>query len=150
MCVLIFSTNLSETFLITRIIERDMIINLRRSSCKVAVFLSYFNETWIFSIDFLKTLKYQISWKSVHWGPSCSMRTDRQTDMKKLASQFCESTWKMNPALFPKTKWHYLSIQCSPISVTSLLFGYLAGFTQLSFSWEQYVDENKYGALVEW
>ena len=29
-------------------------------------------------------------------------------------------------------------------------FGYIAGFTQLSFSWEQYVDEDKYGALVEW
>jgi len=43
------------------------------------VFLSDFNETCDFSIDFLKILKYQISIKSVHWEPSCSLRTDEQT-----------------------------------------------------------------------
>jgi hypothetical protein len=39
MCVLIFSTNLSETFLILRRTERDIIINVLRSSCKVLVIL---------------------------------------------------------------------------------------------------------------
>jgi len=46
---------------------------------KYASFLSYFNETWVFSTDFRKIPKCQISWKSVHWDPSCSMRADRQT-----------------------------------------------------------------------
>jgi hypothetical protein len=37
-----------------------------------------------FSTDFRKGLKYQVSPKSFKWEPSCSMRTDRQTDMTKL------------------------------------------------------------------
>jgi len=42
-------------------------------------FLSYFNETWIFSDDFLKILIYQLSRKSVQWEQSCSMRKDGKT-----------------------------------------------------------------------
>ena len=46
-----------------------------------------------------KILKYQIPWKSVQWEPSCSMRTDRQTDRHDEAnsrfSQFCERAWKL-------------------------------------------------------
>jgi len=38
-CILIFSTILSETFLILRRIERDMITNVYRSACKLPVFL---------------------------------------------------------------------------------------------------------------
>ena len=37
MCVLIFTTILSETFLILRRIQRDIVINIRRYSCKVPV-----------------------------------------------------------------------------------------------------------------
>jgi hypothetical protein len=57
--------------------------------------LSDFNETRAFWTEFRKILKYQISRKSVQWEPSCSMRTDGQTDRRDEAnsrfSRFCES-----------------------------------------------------------
>jgi hypothetical protein len=47
-CVLIFSTTLFETFLILARIQRDIIINVHTSLCKVPLFLShtrvYFNQ----------------------------------------------------------------------------------------------------------
>ena len=55
---------------------------------KCQLLLPDLNEIWIFSTDFRKILKYQISFKSVQWQPSCSMRTDRQTDMMKLTVAF--------------------------------------------------------------
>ena len=84
-CVFWFSLQLlPETFLILRRIQRDVIINVRRSSCKVPLFLSDCNKTWIFSTDFRKILKYQTS-----WNPSNGSRAfqcgqmDRRVDMTK-------------------------------------------------------------------
>ena len=77
MGVLIFSTML-ETVLNLRRTERDKIINVYRSSCKVPVILR------ILSIDFRNIPNYQNSWKSIQWEPSCSMWTDGRTDMTKL------------------------------------------------------------------
>ena len=44
-CLLILSTNLSKTFHILRRSERDIIINVHRSSCKVPASSLDFNET---------------------------------------------------------------------------------------------------------
>jgi hypothetical protein len=55
---------------------------------KYPLFLSDFNETWIFSTDFLKILKYHISWKSVQRESSCTMWTDGQSDITKLLVAF--------------------------------------------------------------
>jgi len=56
--------------------------------------LSDITEARIFSTDFRKLLKYQFSPKSVQWEPSCSMRTDGETDRhdeaNSCSSQFCE------------------------------------------------------------
>ena len=51
---------------------------------KYRLFLSDFNETWIFYTYFGKIPKYQISWKSIQLEPICLKRMDRQTDMTKL------------------------------------------------------------------
>jgi hypothetical protein len=52
------------------------------------LFLSDFNKTWIFSTDFGKICKYQISWKSVKWEPRCYKRKDRRTDGTKIIVGF--------------------------------------------------------------
>jgi hypothetical protein len=62
-----FSATFVEIFFILRRNERAMIENVYWSSCEVPLFLSDFNETWIFSIDFRKILTYQIPWISVQW-----------------------------------------------------------------------------------
>ena len=79
---------LSATFLILRRNERDIIKTCTGLHVKCPLFLSDFYETWIFWRDFRKIPKYQISWKSIQWEPSCSMRTDRRTDIKKLIVAF--------------------------------------------------------------
>jgi len=58
-----------------------MKVHTRRSSCKLHIILSGFNQSWIFSPDFRikKAPKYQISWNSIQWEPSCSCeRRDRR------------------------------------------------------------------------
>jgi len=56
--------------------------------------LSDFNGPQIYWTDFRKRLKYQISWKSVQWEPSCSMwtdgRADRQDEDSGRFSKFCQ------------------------------------------------------------
>ena len=95
-CVFLFCLQLlSETFLILRTIKQHMIKNVYRFSCKVPLlFLSDFNKTWIFSTNFRKILKYQISWNSFQREPNSSMRTDIRTDRhdetNKRFSQFYE------------------------------------------------------------
>jgi len=68
---------------------------------KYPLFLSYFYETWIFSIDFRKILNCPISWKSVPRGTGgvgggvvpCG-RKDRHDETNTRFSQFYEHAWK--------------------------------------------------------
>jgi len=72
---------LSEIFFIPRWTERDMIKLCTGLNVKYPLLLSDYNETWIVSKDLIKKpFKYQISWKSVQWEPSCSTCTDGRTD----------------------------------------------------------------------
>jgi hypothetical protein len=83
MCVLIFST----TFVWE--ISHSKKKWARYNKKCILIFLSDFNETWIFSTDFRKILKYQISWKSSIGNRvvPCG-RKDRRTDMTKLIVVF--------------------------------------------------------------
>jgi hypothetical protein len=72
MCIYIVSKRFAQTLLILRRSQRDIITN-------VPLFFTDFNKTLILPSDSLKTLKYQISQKSIQWEPRCSMQTDRQT-----------------------------------------------------------------------
>jgi hypothetical protein len=66
---------LCKTFLI----EQNSARHNHKRTCKEAVILVECNETWIFWTEFREILKYQISWKSVEWEASCSIRTDGVT-----------------------------------------------------------------------
>jgi len=72
---------LSETFLILRRIKPDVIINVHRTSWKYPLFLSDFNETWIFSTEFRKNFQVSNFLKIRPVGVvSCGRTKDRQTD----------------------------------------------------------------------
>jgi len=76
-CVFWFPVRgLSETFPLLRRDVRDVIKKMYIGlHLKYPLFMSACNETGIFPTDFQKILKCQISWKSIKWEPSCSMRT---------------------------------------------------------------------------
>ena len=86
MCALIFSTTFVSSISHSKKkwarYDKKMYISLH---VKYPLFLSDFNDAWIFLTDFWKIPKYKISWKSVQWGPSCSM----WTDVTKLTVTFC-------------------------------------------------------------
>jgi hypothetical protein len=70
----------SETYLTLRRTERGMVKIYIGLHVKYRLFLSDFNEPWVFSTNFRKIFKYQISWKSVHWEPVCFIGMDERTD----------------------------------------------------------------------
>ena len=103
MCVLIFSTNSSETFLILRKIQRDIAINVHNTfSCKIGypLFLSGFNETWIFSTDFFKksaNIKFHENSSSGSRVVPCGPADRRETHVTKLTFPFRDfANWPKN------------------------------------------------------
>jgi hypothetical protein len=98
-CMFWFSLRiLSETFLILRRIQRDIIINIHRSSCKVLIILVRF---W-WNFNFLNRFsKNRQTWNLMKIRPvgtklfHAERRADRQThihDETVVFSQFCECT----------------------------------------------------------
>jgi len=61
---------------------------------KYVLFLSDFNETWTASTNFQQLLKYQISWKSDQWEPSCSKRTERRTKRRAETNSRFSQSWE--------------------------------------------------------
>ena len=101
-CVFWFSLQgLFETFLILRRTERDMIKMFIGLHEKCPLFLSDFNETWIFSTDFRKNPQTSNFMKIRPVGAELLLehgQTDGQTDEHDEAnsrfSQFCERASK--------------------------------------------------------
>jgi hypothetical protein len=58
----------------------------RRLHIKYPWFLSAFNKTWAFSIYFQKSLKYQVSLRSVQWKLSRSMRAEGRTERTDMTN----------------------------------------------------------------
>jgi len=86
---------LSETLLVLRRIQQDIIINVYTSECKNPCYTCHILIKLEFSGQiFKKMLKYQILLTFVQCEPSCSMRTEGQTDRhdegNSLFAQSCE------------------------------------------------------------
>ena len=86
---------LSGIFMILPRIQWDIVINVRRSSCKVPVIIVRFLMKLEISQQIIKTLIYHISWKSVHWAPSYSGSTDRHDNVNRFFFQLGESALKL-------------------------------------------------------
>ena len=123
MCILVFSTFMSEAFLILRQTEQDMVKNVHWSSHKIPVILVRFLMKLDFSQHIFKKIhKNQISWKSVHWEPSCSMHTygwpDGQRDRHDEAnSSFCNFGNVLKDVLFQlgiEPQFLYQPVQIPP------------------------------------
>ena len=80
-CVFWFSLRLLfETFIILRIIQRDVVIMWKHERIKYLLFVADFIATRIYLQIFTQKLRYQVLSKSVQWEPNvpCGL-TDRQT-----------------------------------------------------------------------
>jgi hypothetical protein len=82
---LIFSKTFLSNIFITRKVERELIKNIRKSSCQRAVFLVRFTRNLNFPVTAVrKIFKYQVSWNSVH----AYRGTDRHDEANSRFSQF--------------------------------------------------------------
>ena len=127
MCVLVFSTAFCWNIFIVRRIMPHTVTNVRNLYVRYPLYLSDFNETWIFSTGFWQNFKYQISWKSIKWKSNCSMRTERRTDnvVYSLLSQFWVRT-QNNRCWQTLTDRHVQPTECKARSnVTSGIACYL-------------------------
>ena len=87
-------------------------------------FWSYFNEIWIFSPDFQKTLNIKFNENPPHWEPSCSTRTDRQAEMTKPRVAFHNFAnapktvaWFPISSFFTPPRWVVYANSAKPMSI---------------------------------
>jgi len=97
--VLKLSTNVPEIFIIVRIIYRHIFINIRRSLCKVPIFVRFETKlNFLYTYSRKRYIKFKE--KSAHRTElrHADRRTDTQTDRNNKAhsrySQFYERVWK--------------------------------------------------------
>ena len=84
MCVLIFSTTFLCNIFIVRKVDRELIKNIRKSSCQRAVFLVRFTRNLNFPDRRLKNIQVPILMKFVQ----CDRRTNRHDEANSCFSQF--------------------------------------------------------------
>jgi hypothetical protein len=129
-CVFWFSLQiLSMKFLILRTIDRDITINVLRSSRKIFILVKF---QW--NLNFLdkfskKNLQIPNSWKSVHWKPNYYMRTDgctgRQAD--RQAGKYFPPPWLFVTLLYFSND----RSKCSSPSFSSTAFQNIPGISDL-------------------
>jgi len=94
MCILIFSTIRSETFLTLRRILWQTITNAYRSSRKLSAILVRFSGNLHFINRFSTNPQISISWKLAQWEPNCSLETDGRTDRHDEANSRFSQFWE--------------------------------------------------------
>ena len=103
-CVLIFSATFVWNISLLKMNWARYCRDVRRNSCKLPFILfGSFMKFEIFSTYFRKIVRYRISWKSVPWQASFSMRTDRQWQASSRFSQFSGRSKIFNSCLTENT-----------------------------------------------
>jgi len=88
------------------------------SGIKYQLYLSTFNETWIFLTDFWNIFKHQIALESIQWEPTYSMKTTNGWTDGWMEGQTDRQTNMMKPKVAFHILWTHLK------TVTAILYNY--------------------------
>jgi hypothetical protein len=150
-CVLIFSTTFVWNFSHSeeKKTERDMINMCTGLQEKNALFLKNFNKSWPFLIYFRKILKYKISWESVQWEMSCSMRVDGHID-GRMDTTTPTVAFRNFAKATNKTEKKFITYKETGSPTKKMAeWGFFRGTVHLSWK-EHYLSSNWLFLLVSW